>query len=838
MRFVRAFSGTTIAVVSIVAASLAALSAPHCLAQAAVPIRIDASQPYLDPGPASYEEDSPTSPSGETIEVNDRYFVRDGKPWLPVMGEFHFSRYPREEWEEEILKMKAAGVNIVATYLIWIHHEEVQGQFDWSGRRDLRAFVLLCAKHGMYVVVRIGPWIHGEVRNGGFPDWVVRSGPTRVNGLLYLGFVRAWYGQIAQQLKGLLWGDGGPIIGVQLENEYAQRGPGAGDEHILELKKIARASGLNVPFYFVTGWDNAVVPEPEVLPVYGGYPDAPWDASRKKLPPSEVYAFRFDTRVSGDLGTMNARPASSTETPHHATPFLTAEIGGAVQDAYHRRPVIEADAIAAMFPVMLGSGVNLYGTYMFQGGENPHGKLTTLQESQATGYPNDLPVESYDFQAPLGEFGQERMSLRKMKVFQYFINSFGSELAPMTVHAPFTLPKNAADFSVVRASVRTRGDAGFLFCNNYVRAYPMPARHGTQFEIKVPGGMLKLPRHPVDIPSGAYFIWPFNLRFGGATLRYSTAQPITRLHDRSGSTTVFFEAIPGIAPEFAFDAATEHVSHLSSGNDDKGAGVEYITGIYPGVDSAIVLRSSSGERIRIVVLSQEEAEEAWRVWLNGSDHLLLTSQEFFSAQDGQDTRITLRSYGDPHFALTVTPPAVSLNGSVALTRLSATPSAISFKAVVGSRGIDPALKMIQAPQPVPPVAIGPSLGWRPNGVAEAPSDAAFDRAAKWSIEIPANALQGLSNLFLDVQYAGDVARFTSGHVLLDDNFFNGQPWQIGLKRFLDPMKTTRFDLEILPLRADSPIYLQDWPKFPAGGQVGELKSLRLIPQYELTITSQ
>ena len=63
-------------------------------------------------------------------------------------------------------------------------------------------------------------------------------------------------------------------------------------------------------------------------------------------------------------------------------------------------------------PTMLGSGVNLYGTYMFQGGENPDGKLSTLEESQETGYPNDLPIKSYDFQAPLGEFGQERESFR------------------------------------------------------------------------------------------------------------------------------------------------------------------------------------------------------------------------------------------------------------------------------------------------------------------------------------------------------------------------------------------------------------------------------------------
>ena len=113
-----------------------------------------------------------TSPTGHTIGVTSRYLTRDGKPWLAVMGEFHFSRYPRAGWEDEILKMKAGGVEVVAAYVIWIHHEEIEGRFDWTGSRDLRAFVELCAKHGMYVYPRIGPWSHAEVRNGGFPDWL------------------------------------------------------------------------------------------------------------------------------------------------------------------------------------------------------------------------------------------------------------------------------------------------------------------------------------------------------------------------------------------------------------------------------------------------------------------------------------------------------------------------------------------------------------------------------------------------------------------------------------------------------------------------------------------
>jgi beta-galactosidase GanA len=112
---------------------------------------------------------------------------------------------PESEWEEELLKMKAAGVQIVATYIFWIHQEEVQGQFDWSGQRDLRHFIQLCAKHGLYVYPRLGPWAHGEARNGGFPDWLLTLGPTRRNTPRYMAEVATYYALIATQLHGLLW---------------------------------------------------------------------------------------------------------------------------------------------------------------------------------------------------------------------------------------------------------------------------------------------------------------------------------------------------------------------------------------------------------------------------------------------------------------------------------------------------------------------------------------------------------------------------------------------------------------------------------------------------------
>ena len=809
------------------------------------PIRIDASQPWRAPGPAPYDEGSATTPSGVTLGLNNRFLTLDGKPWLPVAGEFHFSRYPRAQWEDEILKMKAAGVNVISTYVIWIHHEEIRGQFDWTGQRDLRAFAQLCAKHGMVVIARIGPWDHGEVRNGGLPDWVLQQGPTRENDPVYLASVRTWYGQVGEQLKGLLWKDGGPVIAIQLENEYARCGPRAGEAHILELKKIALSSGLDVPLYLITGWDNAVVPPRAVIPVYGGYPDAPWDSSIAKLPPAEVYAFRFRSRVAANVNDDRGRGESGAlASATDSLPYLTAEMGGGIEDTYHRRPVIAPDDIAAVVPVMLGSGVNFYGAYMFHGGENPEGRLTTLQESQSTGYPNDLPIKSYDFQAPLGEFGQERASLRKLKVFDYFLNDFGADLAPMIVHAPAVEPRDSADLSVPRVAVRSRGDAGFIFFNNYVREAAMPQRRAAQFQIRLPGPegkpaeTLAIPRHPIDLPSGAYFIWPFNLRLGGITLRYSTAQLFTRLED-SGIETVYFEALPGIAPEFAFDAATVRSVRPSSGESALDSGVYYILGLKPGVDSSIDVVSSDGESLRLVVLTAEEAENAWKVRIAGSDHLLITAQDFLTDPDSRPLHIWLRSLANPRFEFSIAPPATApLQANVPLNPKNVTSQTAAFTAEVPHWSAVLQSTQIQAAGEAPPVKLGPAQDWRPHRVAQAPGAGELPQAAKWSITVPAGALDGLSELFLEVNYEGDLARLTANHKLLDDDFYNGKPWMAGLERFLAPDGSGNFELSILPLRKDAPVYfeLAEPLQFAPNGQVDKLDSLRLVPEYQLVIT--
>lgn len=794
--------------------------------EAKTTLRINASQAFTVPAAAPYDLRANRSAEGHVLDLNSRYLTRDGRPWLPVMGEFHFSRVPRADWDEELAKMKSAGVQIVASYILWIHHEEIEGQFDWNGQRDLRTFVELCARHGLLFEARIGPWAHAEVRNGGFPDWVLQQGPTRSNDPRYLASVRRFYDEIGQQLHGLMWKDGGPVIAAQIENEYAARGAGKGEEHLLKLKQMAIEAGIDVPFYFVTGWDNAVVPARAFLPVYGGgYPDAPWDGSIEKLAPGEVYAFRFHSRVAANMGAMQAKNADAIDrSASLPLPYLTAEIGGGIEDTYHRRPVIHPDDIGAMFPVMLGSGVNLYGTYMLQGGQNPEGKHSTLEESQATGYPNDLPIKNYDFQAPLGAYGQERASLARMKLYQYFLNSFGEDLAPMIVHAPEQLPADPADFSVPRAAVRTQGEHGFLFVNNNVRNDAMPMRKQIQFAIQLPSGELRIPEHAVDLPAGAYFIWPLHMPVGGADLLYSTAQPFTRLE--SLEPEYVFAAVRGIAPEFAFSAASIRTLQAGSGHVIRKNGRWLVCALKPG--TWITLTSRDGTTARILLLSDKQAEQAWKVRDESRERLLLTRQQVIADKSDE---VRLQVLGMPRFEFQILPaPRRAPLASLALTKTGDG----AYTAQAQQKKLVVQVEQSRRAGIAPPVPLAPPPSWRATGVAQAPEEGELLRAAEWRIHLPTHLFDGLSDAFLRIRYQADVARLYQKTRLLDDDFYNGLPWEIGLKRYA-PVGELR--LHLLPLRKDAPVYfeLPHPVVFDTNKQAARLEELELIPQYELRL---
>lgn len=581
-------------------------------------------------------------PTARALRVNSRYLSLGGIPQIPVMGELQFSRMPRERWEDEILKMKAAGITIISTYVFWIHHEEIEGRFDWSGNRDLRAFVQLCGELGMWVYPRIGPWVHGEARNGGTPDWILTKKylVDRSADPVYMSYVDRFYKEIGKQLQGLMYKDGGPIVGIQLENEY-WKGK-SGEPYISLLKKMAISYGMDVPLYTVTGWGDGSVPPGEVIPLWGGYPDESWAPDIEKISGCDNYAFkpfRNDTTIGN--AQVKHKGAYMSYDPY---PYFTCEMGVGIFNSIHRRPVIGNLDGVGMALSRIGSGGNLLGYYVFAGGSNPLGIYSTMQEDKdETGYWSELSPISYDFQAAIKENGLPSPAYFEVKQLNYFLNQFGSRLAPMEpvfgVEASGTNKTSGASGTGQGESVsgqgtsgtgqgatglqyaaRVHGNSGFLFGIRYCRGHAFSTETQAQFQIRLPGQLLTFPK--VSIPDSSMLIWPFNLDMNGLKLVYATAQP---LYVSGDSTTWIFAADAVKEPEFCFSG--EGIQNIT------GPGIQNITGpgtqaingpvvrktgnsfvlsgLHPGKDCRISITRKDGRTLQVVILSKKEGRQSW-----------------------------------------------------------------------------------------------------------------------------------------------------------------------------------------------------------------------------------
>ncbi|MDF9826442.1 beta-galactosidase [Ereboglobus sp. PH5-10] len=831
-----------------------------------------------------------TNPAGEVISATRSSLTMNANPWTPVMGEFHYSRYPAAEWRDEILKMKSGGIDIVATYVFWIHHEEIEGRFDWSGDRDLRRFVQTCGELGMRVMVRLGPWCHGEVRHGGLPDWLVASGcRLRSDDPRYMDKARILYSEIAAQIDGLLWKDGGPVIGVQLENEY--RGPA---EHLLALKKMAIDAGMVVPLYTRTGWPALTTPMPpgEIVPLHGVYAEGFWDREITPMPGNYWTGFRFTTlRVDSNIANEALGRDNVADDPDVASyPYMTCEIGGGMMSSYHRRILIDPRDIESTTLVKLGSGSVQPGYYMYHGGVNPESATgVTLQENQSTRFTNwnDLPEKNYDFQAPLGLGGQVRPHYHLLRRQHLFMHDFGYLLSGMPTVLPANRPVGKDDKRTLRWAMRSNGRSGFIFVNNYQRQQSMPIHRGVQFALNLPplesvsplpgsadatraAGLSgttpdaarraavaqavskrMVPVAPVDIPADISFFWPFNFDLGnGAILAYATAQPLCFADTPDEKERVyFFSEIPGIPPELAFNDLTVRDVSNASGRQRKGDGLVRITSPKSGHSPAITLRSYDGRAISIVILSYADSLNLYKLTWGDEDRVFLSKHPVTI-----DTDETLRVHTpSPDSVDVLVYPRPDPNAPGAkngtkfarwlltfLTGIQAGEGVFAKITVPGAA--NPALAKVAAPRAGKIRDAGPPreipLGKSPRPVPAAPAAADFAAAAAWKITLPSGVWNNPTEPILRIHYTGDIARvLLDGNPILDD-FYNGHPLDLPLARLAGKLDTgAQLTLEILPLRKDAPILLPNsaFPRFGPRASVAELGKLEILQTFTHTL---
>jgi len=758
-----------------------------------------------------------TSPSGGSIAVNSYYMSRDGKPVIPVMGEFHYSRYPEQQWEEEIVKMKAGGVNVIPTYVFWNLHEPREGEWHWEGNLNLRGFVELCQKHQMDVIVRIGPFCHAEMRSGGFPDWVfAKPMEVRADDRMYLHYTELLYNEIGKQLQGLYYGDGGPIIGCQIENEmqhssapwgiwYPEEpkdgasaswnapeasdgveggrklatGAEAGNEHMRSLLALAQKAGIEVPFYTATGWGNAAIIDNKAIPVTAAYTYPTWT---KKPTRSNFMLFK-DIHANPDYAPVR----------YDATQFpsFCAEMGVGIQKVYWSRPICTAKAAEALMIRTLGSGSNGIGYYMYHGGSTPtHGHQNSFYSDEQTANPKI----SYDFQAPLGEFGLEGVSYRNLRLIHSFLDEWQDELAPMQTVLPSGYDTIKADnVDEVRLAVRMMADggrtmddggwtmeegrrtmddgrwekaeSGFVFLVNFQDHDDN--RHDQQgtLALHLTGEELSI---PFVLPKDESLILPFNLNLDGVLLKYATAQPLMRVIEGKTPHYIFF-APEGVSPIFVFAA------------DVKGNAGSKKVKIFrptPGLKSTFAYQG-----IKVTCLTREQALDASKV--NG--RLLITKATVLPSEEGA----TLLYLGNNRVDYTLLEKGKFVSHSVEVE------------------------------------AVDPEYNFNRR----------TSRHASLHFVEPENMPQ-VQEYFLRIDYTADVAMAFMDGVLCQDEFWQGQPWTIGLKRYREQLRNMDMTFYFRPL-TDLPWVRRDIPadKVPdfSKKRVLEIRQVEVLPEYRFDI---
>ena len=486
--------------------------------------------------------------------VNTQYFTKNGKPYTVIAGDLHFSRLPRERWRETLLKMRECGLNTVSTYVFWNYHEEIKGQFDFSGNKDIAHFLQICKYIEMPCILRIGPWCHGEVIRGGFPKRINKLTKKRCNNPKYLAEVKEYWQGLYKEVKPYL--DGETVIGIQLENEYT-----GSTEHIRTLRKIAEEIGFKTPFFTMTAWPSGK-PDNDFLPMVGGYPDAPWTYGKTALKPNNRFAIT-PAKTEGEIGGDLFKSKQEQKGAFDDVPYAYCETGPGNQVTQHRRPYIsEKDGYGVCF-AKFASGVNWLGYYMFCGGANPNDRL--MQENRLTGYPNNYPIIDYDFQAPISRYGVCRAHGDRLRLMHLFISNFDNEICTKQAYFPKWKSSNPNDISFLKCSVRADKNAsGYFFASTYEKSLKYKDFKDVNVTFTINDKTVNLPS--IDVKTGTMFFYPFNIKLGSVHFDYILAQPIVKTKV-DGKTVCYFVQCEGINPKCSVDGKEIQLDFSENGTD-------------------------------------------------------------------------------------------------------------------------------------------------------------------------------------------------------------------------------------------------------------------------------
>ena len=303
-----------------------------------------------------------------TFEIGSNVFLLDGQHFQIRCGEMHAARVPEEYWRDRLRMAKAMGLNTVCAYLFWNEIEPEQGKFDWSGQADVAEFCRIAQQEGLWVILRPGPYSCAEWEMGGLPWWLLKTPDVRLRTRdpAFMDPAKEYLAEVGKQLGPLQITHGGPILMVQVENEYGSYGQDT--QYMGEMRQALRDAGFDVPLFACNPvWDLKHGYRSDLFPVvnFGSNPVKAFAALREILPQGPLMCGEF---YPGWFDTWGQ--------PHHLgnTPQYLADL-----------------------QYMLSHG-DSFSIYMFHGGTTP-GLWSGADQ------PFKPDTSSYDYDAPISEAG-------------------------------------------------------------------------------------------------------------------------------------------------------------------------------------------------------------------------------------------------------------------------------------------------------------------------------------------------------------------------------------------------------------------------------------------------
>jgi beta-galactosidase len=348
---------------------------------------------------------------GGTFTVGDKTFLLNGKPFVVKAAELHYPRIPRPYWEHRIKMCKALGMNTVCLYVFWNIHEQQEGRFDFTGNNDVAEFCRLAQRNGLYVIVRPGPYVCAEWEMGGLPWWLLKKKDIRLRepDPYFMERVKLFERKVGEQLASLTIQNGGPIIMVQVENEYGSYGENKA--YVSAIRDIVRQSGFDKVTLFQCDWASNFEKN--------GLDDLVW-------------TMNFGTGADIDqqfrrLGEL--RPNA---------PQMCSEFWSGWFDKWGaRHETRPAKAMVEGIDEMQSKGIS-FSLYMTHGG-------TSFGHWAGANSPGFAPdVTSYDYDAPINEYGQATPKYWELRHTMEKYNDGGKLPAPPKAPMPvITIPKFA-----------------------------------------------------------------------------------------------------------------------------------------------------------------------------------------------------------------------------------------------------------------------------------------------------------------------------------------------------------------------------------------------------------